>query len=198
VLSAGPGWDWTTLIGLYPDVDVYTAQLRALETYCTANARSASARFVLAYHYLSQGHHEAAVRVLKQVVELHPSDTLSAKLIQMFSSTDASAASAPTAAGATAPEGKNYDIAGTWTATPANDVQITLTVQKEGPFTWKVKKKGKAQDLNGKSSYGNGLLTLEGNQGQPLVGKVTWKDDHNFTFQVAGGGPLDPGLSFTR
>jgi hypothetical protein len=61
-----------------------------------------------------------------------------------------------------------------------------------------VKKKGKAQDLNGKSSYANGLLTLEGNQGQPLVGKVTWLDDHNFTFQVAGGGPLDPGLSFTR
>ena len=27
VLSAGPGWDWTTLIGLYPNVDVYTAQL---------------------------------------------------------------------------------------------------------------------------------------------------------------------------
>ena len=36
VLSVGPGWDWTTLIGLYPDVDVYTAQLRALEDYCRA------------------------------------------------------------------------------------------------------------------------------------------------------------------
>src|SRR4051794_25202839 len=28
VLSVGPGWDWSTLIGLYPDVGVYTAQLR--------------------------------------------------------------------------------------------------------------------------------------------------------------------------
>ena len=37
VLSVGPGWDWATLIGLYPDVEVYTAQLRALEAYCTAN-----------------------------------------------------------------------------------------------------------------------------------------------------------------
>ena len=35
VLSVGPGWDWTTLIGLYPSVDVYTTQLRALEEYCT-------------------------------------------------------------------------------------------------------------------------------------------------------------------
>ena len=27
VLSAGPGWDWTTLSGLYPSVDVYTEQV---------------------------------------------------------------------------------------------------------------------------------------------------------------------------
>ena len=25
VLSVGPGWDWTTLSGMYPDVDTYTA-----------------------------------------------------------------------------------------------------------------------------------------------------------------------------
>ena len=31
VLSIGPGWDWPTLVGLYPDVETYTAQLRALE-----------------------------------------------------------------------------------------------------------------------------------------------------------------------
>ncbi len=31
VLSVGPGWDWTTLISLYPDLETYTAQLRALE-----------------------------------------------------------------------------------------------------------------------------------------------------------------------
>ena len=31
VLTAGPGWDWATMVGLYPDVDTYTRQLRALE-----------------------------------------------------------------------------------------------------------------------------------------------------------------------
>src|SRR6202012_99972 len=55
VLSAGPGWDWTTLIGLYPAVETYTDQLRALEAYCNANPRAASARFVLASLYLTQG-----------------------------------------------------------------------------------------------------------------------------------------------
>ena len=39
VLSVGPGWDWTTLISLYPSVDVYTTQLRALEDYCNGHSR---------------------------------------------------------------------------------------------------------------------------------------------------------------
>ena len=31
VLADGPGWDWDTMISLYPGVDAYTGQLRALE-----------------------------------------------------------------------------------------------------------------------------------------------------------------------
>ena len=31
VLTAGPGWNWATIVGLYPDVDTYSNQLRALE-----------------------------------------------------------------------------------------------------------------------------------------------------------------------
>ena len=37
VLSVGPGWDWTTMAGLYPDIDVYTRQLRKLEAFVSAN-----------------------------------------------------------------------------------------------------------------------------------------------------------------
>ena len=33
VLSVGPGWDWTTMAGLYPNIDVYTSQLRKLEAF---------------------------------------------------------------------------------------------------------------------------------------------------------------------
>ncbi len=62
VLSVRPGWDWTTLSGMYPDVDTYTAQLRALEAYVKANPDSAQGRFVLAYQYLAQGHDPEADR----------------------------------------------------------------------------------------------------------------------------------------
>ena len=55
-----------------------------LEDYCSANPGSASARFVLAYHYLTQGHTDAAVNTLKQVVALKPDDSLSAKLLRQL------------------------------------------------------------------------------------------------------------------
>jgi Flp pilus assembly protein TadD len=81
VLSTGPGWDWTTLSGLYPSIDVYTEQLRALESYCTANPQASSARFVLAALYMTQGSNDAAAGILKQVVALQPRDQLSAQLL---------------------------------------------------------------------------------------------------------------------
>ena len=66
VLSVRPGWDWTTLSGMYPDVETYTGQLRALEAYVKANPDSATARFVLAYQYLAEGHDPEAIAQLKK------------------------------------------------------------------------------------------------------------------------------------
>jgi tetratricopeptide (TPR) repeat protein len=200
VLSVGPGWDWTTLIGLYPNVEVYTDQLRALESYCTTDSQSASARFVLCYHYLTQGHTEAAVDVLKQVVALKPSDTLSAKLLKQLDpsqdQTATVAAAGPAPTDTTPPPGAS--IAGTWAAQPAADTSIALTVQPDGNFTWKVSKKGQTQQFAGASTYGDGLLTLAQDKGPALVGRVSWKDPSHMTFRVVGDGPEDPGLSFSR
>jgi len=55
VLSVKPGWNWATLIGLYPDVDTFTAQLRTLERHCAEHPNEAPPRFVLAYLYLTMG-----------------------------------------------------------------------------------------------------------------------------------------------
>ncbi len=95
VLSVGPGWDWTTLISLYPNVEVYTTQLRALEDYTRSQPQSASARFVLAYHYLTEGFNDAAVRMLKQVASLKPADALTAKLLKQLSQPAETQALAP-------------------------------------------------------------------------------------------------------
>ena len=78
VLSSGPGWNWSTLVGLYPDVDTYTNQLRALEAYVRSNPNSAPGQFLLGYHYLVQGHKENAGAQFEKVVQLQPQDQLSA------------------------------------------------------------------------------------------------------------------------
>jgi hypothetical protein len=209
VLSVGPGWDWATLVGLYPDVEVYTAQLRALEDYCNANTNSAPPRFVLGYHYLTQGHTEAAVRVLKRVVALMPKDTLSAKLVRQLEPPRDQVATGDTAATASpapSPESAPADttpppgasIAGTWNAKPADGIGIALTIQPAGGFTWQVMQKGKTQQFAGSSKYGEGILTLVQERGPVLVGRVSWKDASHMTFRVDGDGPDDPGLSFSK
>ncbi len=82
VLAVGPGWDWDTLRTLYPDVQTYTEQLRALENFCKADPTSASGRFLLAYHYLILDEREAAIRMLKSVVKLQPTNELAAYLLK--------------------------------------------------------------------------------------------------------------------
>jgi tetratricopeptide (TPR) repeat protein len=201
VLSVGPGWDWTTMASLYPSIDVYTAQLRKLEAFVTANPSSTGGRFVLAYHYLTQGNIDAAVARFKEVVALAPQDTLSAQLVKQFSkpgtvSGTQPASPAPTA---TAAQVKKGNLRGSWTARPTNDTTIRLNVADDGTFTWTVDAKGKTERLAGQWSLADDVLTLaQSGQGGALVGRVTWKANNQWGFHMIGTGAEDPGLAFTR
>ncbi len=203
VLSAGPGWDWTTLSGLYPSVDVYTEQVHALEDYRTAQPQSASARFVLAYHYLTQSHTEAAVEELKEVVKLQPGDQLSAQLFAQLSGdttqgskkAPAPNSAQPPAAPATAAQG---NLVGAWKASPAQGTTIDLTLGGDGKFNWNIVSHGKTQPIAGTYAYENGILTLTQSQNNAMVGRVAWQDEGHFKFEAMGGGPNDPGLVFSK
>ena len=204
VLSVGPGWDWTTLISLYSGPAPYTTQLRALEDYCKSNPNAAAPRFVLAYHYLTAGHTDAAATTYKKVVKLMPSDTLSAKLLRQLeppteqpaSASAPSISPAPTTAETYPPAGST--IEGTWTAKPTPDTSIRLSLQPGGPFTWEATQKGKVQSFTGTSTYKDGLLSLTQDKGPVLVGRVSWVDPNHMTFRIDGDGPDAPGLSFTK
>ncbi len=197
VLSVGPGWDWTTLSGMYPDVVTYTGQLRNLEGYIDANPRSANARFVLAYQYLCEGHDGNALAQLKQVVRLQPGDTLSAQLIARSQppggTPPAPAGSAP--AGSPAVAGT---LSGRWAAKDAN---IALAIQDDGRFSWTTSGPGKPpMTIAGTSTFADGFLTLADQAGQngALVGNVVWQDADHFNFRLAGAPPTDTGLNFAR
>src|SRR5262249_8343281 len=147
VLAVGPGWDWTTMIDLYPDVETYTAQLRALEAFVRMNRSKSASRFVLAYHYLTQGHIENAVDQLKQVVALSPQDTLAAQLIKQFEepSSEPSTPPADTPPTASAKPAKQGKLPGDWSARPAKDTTIRVNISDDATFKWIVESKGKAQ-----------------------------------------------------
>jgi tetratricopeptide (TPR) repeat protein len=204
VLAVGPGWDWPTMIGLYPNIDVYTTHLRALEAYCKANPQSATGRFVLAYNYVTEGYLEAAAKSLKRVVALKPSDTLSAKLLEQLEAAQKNKPGDPAApppqvqvpANVAPPEGAT--ISGTWNAEPSTDTSVSLTIEQGGAFTWHVTQKGKTQQFSGTSTFGGGVLTLAQDNGQVLVGRVNWKDPSHMTFRVIGDAPDAAGLSFSR
>ncbi len=200
VLSVRPGWDWTTLSGMYPDVNTYTRQLRALEAYVKSNPDSAPGHFVLAYQYLTQGHDPNAIAQLKEVVRLQPGDTLSAQIIAAFQPSGGTPPPPAEATPAAAPavEGR---LAGTWAATPAQDAKIALTIQDDGSFSWTATGPGKPpMNIAGKSTFAGGILTLtaQGGQAGALVGQVAWKDKDDFTFRLVGGPSNDPGLKFAR
>jgi TolA-binding protein len=86
VVASGPGWNWETLSSYYPDVDVYTRQLRALEAHTRANPKSADDHFVLAYHYLVMGKTDNAIKMLERVTNLLPKDQLSAQILSALKS----------------------------------------------------------------------------------------------------------------
>jgi hypothetical protein len=84
-LTLGPVSNWNTLRGYYDDdVDAYTKQLRALESYVRDKPTAPEGHFLLAYQYLLTGYTKQAVKQLAEVVKLAPSDKLSAELLKHY------------------------------------------------------------------------------------------------------------------
>ena len=204
VLSAGPGWDWTTLVGLYPDVDVYTEQLRALEQHVLANVNSAAAKFLLAYHYTICGHTDAAAAQLQGVVKLDPKDRLSAQLLSMLTppTTAAPAASAapevPAAPAAPAKPVAAATLVGDWKATRADGANIALSLTSGGQYTWKYDQAGKEQQFDGPYTVADNLLILKKGETPVMIGQVNLLPNDQFNFKLPGGNPSDPGLTFGK
>ncbi len=213
VLSIEPGWDWTTLIRLYANPETYTQQLLTLEAFTLLNPKSAPAHFVLAYHYLTEEYADAAIRQFRLVTAVQPKDALSAELIRQLeraqeqvAATESDQPERPTAAAPAAqtvadtdPSGKAGRIEGNWMAQASNDMNIGVTFQEGGRFTWKVSRQGKDQQFQGNSSHKNGILTFVQDENKnTLMGYLHWMDESHFVFRVMGAGASDPGLSFTK
>ncbi|MGA2619324.1 MAG: tetratricopeptide repeat protein [Thermoguttaceae bacterium] len=198
VLSVGPGWNWATLSSFYPRADVYSGQLRALEQYVASNPNVAEARFLLAYHYMTGGHNDAAAEQFRAAVQLNPQDQLSAQLLSAITPTAAGQPPAPAAAATPAKPIDASAVTGVWTSTRADGTTITLSLGQDAKYTWKFAQKDKPQEFSGAYTVADNLLILKEGNSPVMVGQVTLLSDNRFNFKLAGDNPSDPGLTFGK
>jgi tetratricopeptide (TPR) repeat protein len=218
VLALGPGWDWTTMARLYPDISLYTTQLRTLEDSVRQNPQDAAGHFVLAYHYMTAGHADSAANQLAQVTQLVSNDRVAADLLRMLK-TPQTAASSPGAPGPTPkppveepsavgpgavsnaemPSVDPKMLVGSWKASRDDGSQFELTLTGEQDFRWKfTASKQKPQELSGKYTVEHNVLALQQKSGGALIGQVALKGTGPFNFKMLGGPQEDPGLDFSK
>jgi tetratricopeptide (TPR) repeat protein len=197
VLSAGPGWDWTTLSSLYGNVADYTTQLRALESFVKQNPMSSDGHFLLAYHYLTTGHADAANRHFRDVDKLTPKDRLVTQLLTLTSQPDAKGA---TPIPRPPLEGdklvKAEQLVGGWTAPGTGGAKFQMTLGKDSSFAWKYTSGKKSEEIKGVFAIEQNNLALEVNDGSVLLSEIALTGDQ-LRFKVIGGGPDEP-LTFAR
>lgn len=204
VLAVGPGWDWTTLSGMYPSIDTYTQQLRKLEEAVRADANAADLHFLLAYHYITHNSNEEAITQLKEVVKLQPKDTVSVQLLEMLAgpgAAQASDAAAPPKPGSTAAEAPTIpkqDLIGNWKAKGADGSSFELKLTDKDTFSWTYTEKGKNTSIEGVFAVEQNTLALQPDAGGTMVAEVTPPKNGKFHFQVVGSPPDDKGLDFSK
>jgi len=221
VLSVSPGWDWTTLSGLYSDQDVFTRQLRDLETYHKQHPESAAAAFLRGYHYTTCRHTEAAIKQFEAAVKLLPDDRFLPQLLSLV--TGSREQPAPSPAGApTSPAGvptspasapkasatdipsepapspfMNVNFTGLWRAQPRDSTVIDLRLGKDQRFVWTATQGKSPRVIAGRFAIEGDTLILAGGSGT-LIGRLEILPDGSFKFRLLGNAESDPGLSFRR
>jgi tetratricopeptide (TPR) repeat protein len=196
VLDVAPGWDWKTLSSLYPSVDVYASQLRALEAARDSNPKAADVRFLLGYHYLTCGYADKALSEFRRALELQPNDRVASSLVATLSPRDAQPAEAPTAE---APKTVPSDsVVGRWTAPGKDNAKYSLALRTDGSFTWGFTKGKRKQEVKGVHTIEGNVLAMEPDSGGVLLAELTLKEPDTLHFKMIGGPSDDPGLDFRR
>jgi tetratricopeptide (TPR) repeat protein len=199
VLSVGPGWDWTTMVSLYPDVDTYTAQLRKLEAYLDANPNANDARFVLAYEYLTTGYKDQAKDQLAMIVKAVPNDAVSQQLYQMLTyQAPAQPQPQPEPAAPTGPKIAVESLVGTWKAAGTANSSFEMTLTKDGSFTWKYNKGKKQQVVTGAYAVDQNTLAMQPPAGGVMLAQLTPQGNNAVDFKMIGAPDNEAPLKFTR
>jgi tetratricopeptide (TPR) repeat protein len=201
VLAVGPGWNWSTLISLYPSVDVYTEQLRKLEAAVKASPDDAALHFLLAYHYITTSATDPAIHQLQEVIRLQPKDTVAVQLLQMIGGPEALpaqlASAEPPKAEASSVQLKASDVAGVWKAS-SGKAKFELKLTEKSTFSWSFEDGGKKTTVEGVYAINGNTLAMEPDAGGQMAAELTKLTGNGFHFAVVGSPPGDRGLDFKK
>jgi tetratricopeptide (TPR) repeat protein len=201
VLSAGPGWNWTTMISLYPSMDVYTKQLHALEDFSKDNPKSPDAHFLLGYHYLAGSYAENAWKQFQLAQSELPNDKLLAQLVSMTTPPGESGKSgpAPEEPSALPPEKvlSAEKLVGNWKASRGG-AQFQLDIAKDGSFVWTYARGNEKQSVKGVFAVDQNTLALEPDAGDTMLAAIEFANLSQFQFKMIGDDEKDPGLEFKK
>jgi tetratricopeptide (TPR) repeat protein len=196
VLGVGPGWDWKTLLSLYPSRDVYEMQLRALEAERNQNPKVAYLNFLSGYHYIANGYPEDALKQFRRALELQPKDQVTAALVATLSPRAAQPSQPPAGA---APKAVPTDsVVGTWTASGRGTSKYTNNLRKDGTFTWSFSRDSRKQEVKGVYTIEGNVLAMEPDTGGVMLAELTAKGPDTMHFRMVGAPAGDPGLEFQR
>jgi tetratricopeptide (TPR) repeat protein len=194
VLAVGPGWDTKTLTSLYPNMDTYTAHLRALEAARNKSPKSADLRLLVGYHYLTLGHMKEALYEFGKALELQPNDAVAAALVASLTPRDEKKSETPASP---APESIPADkVVGDWSATGAGTAKYAMNLAKDGTFTWEFSRGSRKQNMKGVYSIEGNILAMEPDGGGVMLAELELKQQDKLHFKMIGGKADDPGLEF--
>ncbi|MGH7136875.1 MAG: tetratricopeptide repeat protein, partial [Pirellulales bacterium] len=179
---------------------IYTSQLQALENYVNLHPRQADARFLLAYHYMTAGHTDAAKEQLERIVALVPSDQLAANLLRMVGGGAATPPAVPSPP-APGPDVAPLDpaaLVGDWHANRDDGASFELNLAPDKTFTWTFEQNNQQQTITGAYTLDKSVLILQGKNQGAMVAQVSAAGGNRFSFKPLGGPPDDPGLTFVR
>jgi len=203
VLAVGPGWDWPTLVSLYPSVDVYTQQLRVLEDYVKTTPTAADACFLLGYHYLTCDHKDSANKMFAKAQKLKPDDKIAAEYVRLTQPEAAASSDGPkpnpppTAESSAENLITEKDLIGTWKAKGGNGTTFTLELTEAGAFTWSFKQGKTDQSVKGAYAIDQNTLAMQPDSGGTMLADLT-KKGTGIHFAMQGAPKNDPGLDFSR
>ena len=199
VLSSGPGWDWATMIGLYGKKSSYETHLRNLEKHRKRKPNDASARFVLAYHYLTAEHTEAAREELEALVKLTPEDPVATSLLTMVSpAPDGGGDRDGDAVAKALPLPDSFQAVGRWTGKPAKGGEVVFTLEADEKFTWKYTSASESKNFAGDYTLVDNRILLEDLDVGGLVLRIHPEGADAFTVRAEGKSKDDPGIRFER